>query len=84
MALKNEPVDRLYETGEDDTTQEKDHIFVWKDIWRQVEMYRDSPKVIDASIQPHSQSSDSDIGSYCCFEYIVAQQGQCWPHDSFV
>ena len=26
-------------------------------------MSRDSPKVIDASIQPHTQSNDSDIGS---------------------
>ena len=53
----------LCETGANDTTQEKDNIFVRKDIWRKVEMSRDSPKVTDASMQPQSTSSGSDIGS---------------------
>jgi hypothetical protein len=64
MMLKNEPVDRLYETGENDTTQEKDHIFVWKDIWRQLEMSRDSPKVFNRCFHTATQPVQCKDGLY--------------------
>ena len=53
----------LHKIGENDTTQENDKIFVWKDIWKKVEMSCDSLKVIDSSMQPQTQSNVSDTGS---------------------
>ena len=53
----------LYKTRENDTTQERDNIFMWKDIWKKVEMSCNNPEVIDASMQPHTPSNGSDIDS---------------------
>ena len=53
----------LYATGAKDTTQEEDNIFVLKDIGEKVKMSCDSPKVIDASMQPQTPSNGSDIDS---------------------
>ena len=70
----------LYEPGENDTTQEQGNIFVWKDIWKKLEVSCDSPQTKDASMQPQTPSNGSDIGSIStgtfCFEYVVAQQGK--------
>ena len=51
----------LRATGTNDTTQEENHIFVWKDIGG--EMPSDSPRRLDASMRPQTPSNGSDIGS---------------------
>ena len=53
----------LYEIRGNDTTQERDNIFMWKDIWKKVEMSCDSPKAVDASMQSQTPSNVSYIGS---------------------
>ena len=49
----------LYETRENDMTQERDNIFMWK----KVEMSCNNPEVIYTSMQPHTPSNGSDIDS---------------------
>ena len=53
-------------TPENYTTQEKDNIFAWKDIWKKVGMSCDSRKVIDASMQPWTPTGivASSMSSY--------------------
>ena len=51
----------LHVTGTNDTTQEENHIFVWKDIGGK--MPSDSSRRLDASMQPQTPSNGSDIGS---------------------
>ena len=50
-------------TKEKYMTQETDHTFVWKNMWREVELSRDDPETINAPTDTHTEGNDSEVGS---------------------
>jgi hypothetical protein len=56
----------LYKTGENDTTQEKDQIFVWKDIWRQVDTSKPRITVVIAAWMQMDAKSFLSVASFGC------------------
>jgi hypothetical protein len=43
----------LHVTGTNDTTQEENNVFVWKDVGGKI--HRDNPRILDASMQPDTK-----------------------------
>ena len=72
----------LCEPEENDTTQELSHIFVWKDIWKKLEVSQKSQQIEDASIQPQTPSNESDIGSVSTGIFALSMSSHSWWSDT--
>jgi hypothetical protein len=62
-------------TKEKYKTQKTDHAFVWKNVWKKVELSHDDPGTIDIPMNTYTQNDDSVAG---LISMSIAVLGTTW------